>query len=307
MKSSENPIIEHFKTPMGNTDYAQSVAQLCRNEPWNAKEHQCFINHAIRWAIAKPNTYDLISILFPHSDQAHDCRTLFKDACAYGREDVVRLLIDRVGGDILRHNDGHAILLAAKNGNPEVLQILKDKIVGVSLPIDLLFNKAVGVRGPALTSLDYLFPLVTKNIHHGLFYAAAGSNNLDNLQFLIDKMRPNIKQSYQQTLSSNLKRAAQTAAAQGFEKCLNLLIDTHQIWFNKDLDFISLTTYALQHEQSSVLLNLAQRSEDAHNVVVHAAAHSNDECAQVVLAWMQHQSLSKEIENISAQHKSRKL
>lgn len=308
MKNIDNPIIQNFKTSFGGVSYAQKIAQLCRSEPWNVNEHQNFINHAVRWAAGQPNTSELVSILLPYSDQSYDCRTLFKDACAYGNVDVIRLLIDRVGGDILRHNDGHAILLAAKNGNPEVLQILKDKIVGVSLPIDLLFNKAVGVRGPALTSLDYLFPLVTKNIHHGLFYAAAGNNNLDNLQFLIDKMSPNIKQSYQQTLSSNLKRAAQTAVAQGFEECLNLLIDTHQTWFNKDLDFISLTTYALQHEQSVILLNLAQRSEDAHNVVVHAAAHSNDECAQVVLAWMQQHRLTEETQNVAAaNNKSRKI
>lgn len=297
MKHINNPIIQNFKTS-GCLDYAQSVAQLCHDEPWNVKDHQNFINHAIRWAIDKPHTYDLISILFPYSDQSHDCRTLFKDACAHGRADVVRLLIDHVDGDILRHNDGHAILLAAKNGNPDVLQILKDKTVGVSLPIDLLFKKAVGVHGPALKSLDYLFPLVTKNIHHGLFYGAAGNNNLENLQFLVDKMSPNIKQSYQQVLSPNLNRAAQTAVTLGFEECLNFLIDTHQTWFNKDLDFISLTTYALQHEQSSILLNLAQRSEDVQSVLVHAAGFNNDECAQLVLARMQHQILTEETQNI---------
>lgn len=307
MKSSQNLIIQNFKMSLGNLEHAQGVAQLCRSEPWNAKSHHKFINHAIRWAVEHPNTYELIAILLPISDQANDCRTLFKDACAHGRADIVRLLIDRVGGDILRHNDGHAILLAAKNGNPEVLQILKDKTVGVSLPIDLLFKKAVGVRGPALKSLDYLFPLFTTNIHNSLLCGAAGNNNLENLQFLVDKMSTNIKPSYRQTLSLNLKKAAQTVVAQGFEECLNLLIDTHNTWFEKDLDFISLATYALQHKQSAILLNLAQRSQDVQNIVVHASAHSNDECVQVVLAWMQNKRLNQEIQNTSGTYKFRKL
>lgn len=307
MKSSDNPIVQNFKTPFGNLAHAQSVAQLCRCEPWNKHLHQKFLNHAVRWAIDKPHTYELISILLPHSDQANDCRTLFKDACAYGRADVVRLLIDQVGGDILRHNDGHAILLAAKNGNPELLRILKDKIVGVSLSIDVLFKKAVGAQGLGLKSLDYLFPSVTKNIHHGLFYGAAGNNNLENLQFLVDKMSPHIKPSYHQVLRIKIKEAAQTAAIQGFEECLNLLIETHQAWFGKDLDFIGLATHALQHEQSQVLLNLAQRSTDVQNFVVRAATHSNDDCIQHVLAWMQHQRLTQETQNISVPHKTRKL
>lgn len=308
MKNIDNPIITTFKAPFGDLTYARKVAHVCRNEPWNAKDYQGFINHAVRWAVRQDHTFDLVSILLPHSDQAHDCRTLFKDACAHGNVDVVRLLIDHVDGDILRHNDGHAILVAAKNGNPEILQILKDNIIGVSLPIDLLFKKAVGVRGPALRSLDYLFPLVIPNIHHGLLYAAAGNNNLDNLQFLVEKMSSNIKPSYHSVLKTKLKSAAQTAVTQGFEECLTLLMDAHQSWFNKEIDYIGLSTYALQFQQAKVLLLLAQRSEDVQNVVKHAATHSNDECIQIVLAWMQNKRLTEETQNVSTIHnKSRKL
>lgn len=298
MKNIDNPIIQHFKTSKGRLEHVQTIVQVCLKEPWRAHEHQVFINHAIRWAIEQPNTYDLIRVLLPVSDQAHDCRTLFKEACAHGWADVVRLIIDYVDGDVLRHNGGHAILLAAKNGNSDVLDILKDKIIGLSLPIDVMFKKAVGASMPALQSLDYLFPSVTKNIHHGLFYGAAGNNNLENLQFLIDKMSSDIKPSYHSALKEKIKLAANSAAMQGFEECLNLLIETYQSWFNTEIDYIGLATYALQHEHSHILLNLAQRSEDAQRVVVHAAGFNNDECAQVVLARMQHQILTEETQNI---------
>lgn len=307
MKNSENPIIQNFLKQHGSLDCARSIADVCTKEPWRAKEFSPIINHAVRWAITKPNTFELISILLPHSDQAHDCRTLFKDACEHGRADVVRLLIDRVDGEVLRHNGGHAILAVAKNGNPEILQILKDKTEGVSLPIDVLFKKAIGTQGPALQSLDYLFPSVAKNIHHGLLYAAAGNNNLENLQFLLDKMSTIVKPSNQQGLTIKLKSAAQTAAAQGFEECLNLLIDTHYAWFNKDMDFRGLAAHALQHEQGPVLLTLAQRSEDVQKLVVRTAATSNNDCIQNVLAWMQHQNLTEETQHIPGTHKLRKL
>ena len=306
MKVSENPLIQNFTTSL-NLEHVQQIVQLCRDEPWNLAQHQSFINHAVRWAVDKPNTYEFISLLLPHSDQARDCRTLFKQACAHGRTDVVRLLWDQTDGDVLRHNEGHALLLAAKSANPEMLQLLKDKTVGMSLPIDILFKKAAGVPGPAFRSLDYLFPMVTSNIHHDLLYRCARHNRVDNLSLLIDRLKEKVTPSSGFVLKIKLKEAANMAATEGHMDCMKMLIDTYQVWFDKEIDFIGLATHAWQHEQSAILLYLAQRSEDVQNFVRRAAQTPDDECIQGVLAWIQRQRLTQETHEIVAPARKRKV
>lgn len=322
MKDCDNPIVMDFKIHSNSVQMAKNIAQTLRNEPWRANEYSLHINHAVRWAVRwaidKPDTHELIATLLPHSDQAHDCRTLFKDACTHGRMDVLQLLQPHLNVGVVCHNKGHAIFLAAKNGNPDVLNFIASYLPTYSAPpfqVDDLFHSALRCPTVVLRNLNQLFPKYLSNVRHDFMGRKVCFSNVDNLAYLIDCVSVNLKHAvYHDVLRDKLQRSAEQAAGHGKEDCVNLLRDTHRAWFGEDLNIKTIMLYGLRGNNWTIVLNLAQESEDVEQILIGEQFRSTSESKPYITeildsirAKRQHAVISSHIEKDFKLSRTRKI
>lgn len=257
MKICDNPIVQDFKHNSRSLRAAWENVEHLKINPKNLVASQA-INQAIRWAVTRPNTFDLIDVLLPYSDQHKDCRTLFKDACLFNRLDVLRLLGERIDGGVLGHNDCHGLVSAARNNAPEIVAFLCPLVerFGIERSLHKYFRRALGRDLDLIKGLDGLSKRIAGEHSTMVFENVLETSQLDHLTFLVERMR---SVRFGENASGHLARYVRNAIASANDQGGYLLMDFHAHVLPTPMDLTLVVHTAAHYGRKDFLKTLLER------------------------------------------------